>query len=453
MFELIILGGGPTGYTAAERAAHKGLKVALFEQAKLGGVCLNEGCIPSKTILNSAKIFDYADGYGEKYGVFCEGARMDLPAVIARKNKVVRVLGSGIESKLKAAGVTLIRAHAVIEGRVDGGFSVCAEDMRYEAKQLLLAAGSQPVIPNIPGLGQGLESGFVCTSREMLSLTEAPARLAVIGGGVIGLEMASMFRSMGSEVTVLEMLDHIGGQTEREIAGILQKNYAKKGVEFILNARVSAIGADNVTYEKDGESRSIQADRVLLSIGRRADTEGLGLESIGVVCEKGAVVTDVQMKTNVAGVFAAGDINGRSMLAHTAMREAEVAVNVISGDDDRMDYDAIPSVIYTNPEAAGVGETLESAVQKGIAAREVKLSMRFSGRYVAENEGGDGIFKLIVDEGGRLIGAHLLANPASEIIGLCAMAISMKCDIATLKKIVLPHPSVSEIIHEGIFMA
>ena len=452
MYDLIIIGGGPAGYLGAERAAHSGLSTLLFEKRAVGGVCLNEGCIPSKTLLHSAKIYDYANGYGEKYGVSVKEASLDFPAVIKRKNKVVRALVGGIEDSLKKLKVTIVREDAKIEGRVDGGYEVSAAGKKYQAKKLIIAAGSEPVIPPISGIDGAVSSGFALTSREILDLTVVPEKLVIIGGGVIGLEMASVFNSAGSKVTVVEMLPKIAGQTDVEISKILQKNYEKKGVKFILNAKVVGFDTNSIEFELDGKREKLSADKVLLSIGRRASTAGLGLETIGVEMSRGAVMTDDQMKTNVPGVFAAGDVNGKSMLAHTAYREAEVAVNIISGKKDRMDYSAIPYVIYTNPEAAGVGETLETAKQKGFDAREVKLPMLYSGRYMAENEGGDGISKLVVENGtNRLLGVHMLGNPASEIVAAACLALTREIDIESLKKVVFPHPSVSEIIREGIF--
>jgi len=322
----------------------------------------------------------------------------------------------------------------------------------YTAKKLLIAAGSVPVVPPIPGVKEGLESGFVLTNREILDLKEAPGELVVIGGGVIGLEMASYFNSIGCKVTVIEMLDKIAGPTEGEISALLLKNYQKKGVDFRLGCKVTGVSGNAVTYEERGEAKSVRADKVLLSIGRRAAAEGLGLESIGLLTERGAIVTDRQMRTNVSGVYAAGDINGKSMLAHTAYREAEVAVNHMLGKRDVMRYNAIPSVIYTNPEVAGVGETEETARENGIDVKSVTLPMAYAGRYVAEVEGGDGICKLVMDAAhNRLVGVHLMGSYASEIIYGAAMMIETEMRIEDIKEIVFPHPTVSEIIREALF--
>ncbi len=450
MFDVLILGGGPAGYHAAQLAAKAGLSTAVFEKNALGGVCLNEGCIPSKALLHSAKLFDYARADGEKYGVSTTGATLDYPYAVRRKDKVVKKLVAGIAAGLKAGGVTVVAHAATITGRTAVGFAVEADGQTYEGKKLLICTGSEPVVPPIDGLADGLASGFVMTNREILALTEPPKHLVVIGGGVIGLEMASLMNSALCQVTVIEMLDKIAGPTDAEISTLLQTAYEKKGVVFTLSAKVTGIGTSSVTFEQNGQTQTIDCDKVLLSIGRRAVTAGMGFETIGLQLERGALATDPQQKTNVPGVFAAGDVNGKSMLAHTAYREAEVAINTICGVKDTMTYNAIPSVIYTNPEVAGIGETLDTAKQKGLSATETKLPMMYSGRYMAENEGGTGICKLVWD-GKRLIGVHMLGNPASEIISTAAVVISREISLEQFKKVVFPHPSVAEILHDGLF--
>jgi len=450
MHDLIIVGGGPAGYHAAELAAQEGLKTLLFEERNLGGVCLNEGCIPSKALLYSAKIFDYANGAGAHYGVTCKAPRLDYAAAVRRKDRVVKKLVAGIEGTLRRGGVTLVKARAEITGRVEGGFSLRADGQNHLAAKLLLCTGSEPLLPPIHGLNDALASGFAMTNREILALTEPPKRLVIVGGGVIGMEMASLMTSALCEVTVVEMLSKIAGPTDGEISALLQKEYEKRGVRFLLGAKLARVNRDSVTYEADGKAEDIPCDKVLLSIGRRAVSAGIGLDRIGVETRNSAVPTDAQQKTNVPGVFAAGDVNGQSMLAHTAYREAEVALNVICGRKDAMEYNAIPSVIYTNPEVASIGDTLETAREKGIEARETKLPMMFSGRYMAENEGGAGICKLVWT-GSRLIGVHILGNPASEIISTASALISREVSLEQARKIVFPHPSVAEILHEGLF--
>ena len=449
-YDLLIIGGGPAGYRAAERAGHKGLNVCLFEARSLGGVCLNEGCMPTKTLLYSAKIYDYAKGGGEKYGVTAAGAKIDHAKVVARKDKVVKTLVSGVGMQMKGAKVTVVSAAAKCAGKNAEGFVVTAGGKEYVGKKLLIASGSVAAVPPIPGLKEAVAAGVALTNREILDLKEVPKKLIVLGGGVIGLEMASYFNSVGSEVTVVEMMDRIGGPTDKELSECLKGLYEKKGVKFLLQTKAVAVKGGTLTIENASGKSEISADKILVAVGRRANTADMGFETIGLYMERGAVKTDDEMKTNVAGVFAAGDVNGKSMLAHTAYREAEVAVNVMTGEKDRMEYNAIPAVIYTNPEVSSVGETEETAKAKGLKFKVVKLPLQFAGRYIAENEGGNGFLKMIFDEDKILIGAALIGNPSSEMIFGMAIAITRKLSCRDLAKAVFPHPTVSEIFREAI---
>ena len=451
IYDLMILGGGPAGYLAAERAGHAGLSVALVEERELGGVCLNEGCIPTKTMLYSAKLYDGVK-HGDKYGVSAENLSIDHARVVARKAKVVKSLVMGVKAQMKANQVAVFSARGEITGKNADGYTVKAGEETLTGKRILIATGSSPAMPPIPGLKEGFEQGFVLTNREILDLKEIPGRLAVVGGGVIGLEMASYFNSVGSKVSVVEMLDHIAGENDQDLVNILKADFEKKGISFALSARVTAIEKNGVRFEQGGESKFIEADKVLLSIGRRANTQGLGLDSIGVYTERGAVVTDDKMQTNQPGVYAAGDVTGFSMLAHTAYREAEVAVNHILGKKDLMRYEAIPAVLYTNPELASVGETEATAKAKGLPFKTVQLPMKFAGRYQAENEGGRGIAKLLVNtQTQQVIGMQALGNYASEFIIAAASYIELGLSLETIKKFVFPHPTVSEIIREAVF--
>ena len=451
-FDLVVLGGGPGGYLAAERAGHAGLKTLVIEKREFGGVCLNEGCVPSKTFLNSAKVLDYAN-HADAYGVKVEGAKsIDQKFVVERKNGVVKMLVSGIKAQLKRNKVTMKVAQGFIEGKGDDGYVIKAGEEKFLAKRLIVATGSMPVVPPIQGLKENLESGVVLTNREILDLQEIPSKLVVIGGGVIGLEMASYFSSVGTQVTVVEMLDKIAGPTEKECSSILQKSLERKGVKFNLGCKVTAIEKDGVIYEKDGKSQKVEADKILLSIGRRAVTQGIGLENIGVNLERGAIVTDDKMRTNVANVYAVGDVNGKIMLAHTAYREAEVAINTILGKKDAMRYNVIPSVIYTNPEVGSVGETEESAKAKGLDVKCVSIPMTYSGRYVAENTALDGVCKLVINnKTNTLIGAHIIGSYAGEFIVSVSAMVDLEVDIENIKKLVFPHPTVCEIVREAIF--
>lgn len=451
-FDLIVIGGGPGGYLCAERASEGGLKTAVIEKANLGGVCLNEGCIPTKTLLNSAKLYRHAME-SEAFGVTVQGAQFDQAKVLARKQKVVKTLVSGVEATMKSHKVTVIRETAVIDGKeADGAFRVKAGAEVYLASRLCIASGSSAVVPPVPGLKEGIEKGFVMTNREVLELDKLPGSMVVIGGGVIGLEMACYFASVGVKVTVIEMMNKIAGATDEEICRVLMDEYAKRGMEFKLSCKVQSVGDGTVTFEENGESKTIPCDAVLLSVGRRANTAGIGLESIGVETNRGAIVTDKRLATNVANVWAIGDCTGKLMLAHTAYREAEVAVNNMLGKKDYINYDNISSVIYTDPEVACVGETKASAEAKGLKVREVKMPMIYAGRYVAEVNNGKGFCKLVYDEGNdRLIGGHIVGSYASEMIYGVSLMIGTELPLDQLKKLVFPHPTVCEVVREALF--
>lgn len=298
------------------------------------------------------------------------------------------------------------------------------------------------------------------THRDALDNKELPASLAIIGGGVIGMEFASFFNSLGVQVTVVEMLDEIlGGGMDRELAGMLRAEYAKRGIKFMLSAKVVSVMPDTaeassliqVNYETADGPGSVVAERLLMSVGRRPVMKGFGLENLGLErTERGNVFVNGQMQTSVPGVYACGDLTGYSLLAHTAVREAEVAIHSIIGKKDTMSYRAIPGVVYTNPEIAGVGETEESLQKRGVAYRAVKFPMAYSGRFVAENEGVNGVCKLLLGSDDTVLGAHVLGNPASEIITLAGMAIELKLTADEWKKIVFPHPTVGEIFKEAL---
>lgn len=445
-YQVIIIGGGPAGYTAAEVAGKAGLSVLLIEKKNLGGVCLNEGCIPTKTLLYSAKTVDNAR-HASKYAVNVSDVSFDLGKIIARKSKVVRKLVLGVKSKLTSNKVDLVTGEAQIVGP---GRVRCGEEM-YEWENLILCTGSETFIPPIPGI----ETVDYWTHREALDNKELPASLAIVGGGVIGMEFASFFHSLGVEVTVIEMMDEILGGMDKELSALLRADYAKRGIKFLLSTKVVGLAQSDegtvVSYENAEGSGSIVAQRLLMSVGRRPVTKGFGLENLDLEkTERGAIRVNSRMQTSLPGVYVCGDLTGFSLLAHTAVREAEVAVHTILGKEDEMSYRAIPGVVYTNPEIAGVGETEESATAKGLTYRVVKLPMAFSGRFVAENEGVNGVCKLLIGKNEQIIGAHVLGNPASEIIVLAGTAIELGLTAAQWKKIVFPHPTVGEIFREAL---
>ena len=448
-FDLAIIGGGPAGYVAAERAGKKGLKVVLIEKGELGGVCLNEGCIPTKTLLYSAKLYDNALG-ASKYGVEVKEVTFDFSKMMARKQKVVKKLVGGVGMKMKEHHVEVIKSEAYIKGRSAAGIEITAGDTEILATNLLICTGSEAFMPPIPGLGTPGE--LILTNREILELKERPDSLVIIGGGVIGLEFASFFNSLGTKVTIIEMLDEILTGMDLEMSTMLRQMYTKKGIIFNISAKVTEVKGNEVFFEKAGKKESITGEKILVSVGRKANTTGFGLENIGVELYRGGIKVDEKMRTNVPNVFAAGDVTGFSLLAHTASREGEVVVNNLTGRADRMRYNAIPGVVYTNPEFSGVGYTEESAKAQNIEYRVAKLPLAFAGRFLAENEGGSGLCKVLVGaKYGEVIGVHVLGNPSGEIIYGAAMAIEMEMTLKEMEEVVFPHPTVSEIFKETIF--
>lgn len=453
-YDVIVIGGGPGGYLAAERSGGKGLKTLLIEKTNIGGVCLNEGCIPSKTFLYSAKIYENIK-HGNKYGVYTDNVKYDQKIVLKRKNKVVKRLVMGVKSKLKNNNVDVIEANGKISGNKKEGYLVEAitngDKKVFTCDYLIIATGSIPIVPPIEGLKEGLKSGYVITNKEILDLDYIPKSITIIGGGVIGLEMASYFSTVGCKVVVVEMLDNVGGSLDSEISENLLKSYKKKGIEFKLGSKVTKLNTNSIIYENKNEIFELESDKVLLSIGRKPNIEDLGLENLNIEVEKNYIKTDNRLNTNIPRVYAIGDVNGKSMLAHTAYREAEVCINNISGKKDLVRYENIPSVIYGNPEIAVVGLTENEAIKKGIEYKKVTLPMMYSGRYIAENEERDGIAKLIVDKKyNKLIGVHMMGSYVSEMIYGAGLMLEMELRTEDIKEIVFPHPTVSEILHEAI---
>ena len=447
MYDLAIIGGGPAGYVAAENAGAKGLKVVLFEKRELGGVCLNEGCIPTKTLLYSAKMYDHATG-GKKYGITAGEVTYEYKKIADRKTKVVRKLVAGIRMKMEAHNVEVVHGEAFINSGDENAVSISCGEQTYEAARLLICTGSEAFIPPIPGI-EGNTS--VLTNREMLALTEAPESLVVIGGGVIGMEFASFCNSLGIPVTVIEMPPEILGGMDKEISGMLRAIYAKRGIRFCMQCKVTRIEGNIVHFtDAEGNEQQAEGDKILMSVGRRPVLSGFGLENIAVETERGIKVNDA-MQTSMPNVYAAGDVTGFSLLAHTASREAEVAVNNMLGIEDRMEYNAIPGVVYTNPEVSSAGLTEEQAEKAGIEYKLYKLPMTYAGRFVAENEGQTGLCKVIASKEDKVLGVHMLGNPCSEFICAACMAITNGLGIEQLRRTVFPHPTVSEILKEVVF--
>lgn len=448
IYDVAIIGGGPAGYTAAERTASNGLTTILFEKNALGGVCLNEGCIPTKTLLYSAKILKNAKT-ASKYAVNIEGdISFDLGKIIARKNKIVRKLTAGIRQKLAAHDVVITNGMASVKGKDEHGniLLICNEE-EYFCKRLILCTGSEPVIPPIKGLQ---ETGY-WTAHEALDNKELPESLAIIGGGVIGVEFASFFNTLGVKVSVIEMLPEILGNMDKELSAMLRTEYAKQGIDFYLDTKVLEVSNDKVIVENGGEQIAIEASQILLSTGRRPVVGSLGLDTLGIELYGKGLKVDEYMQTTCLGVYACGDATGYSLLAHTAVREAEVAVNHILGKPDSMSYKAIPGVVYTNPEIIGVGMTEEILLTQDVEHKVLRLPMAYSGRFVAENEMGNGVCKIITGKDDIIIGCHMLGNPASELAVIAGIAIEKGFTVEEFRQVVFPHPTVGEIIHETLF--
>lgn len=447
MYDLAIIGGGPAGYVAAENAGAKGLSVILFEKRELGGVCLNEGCIPTKTLLYSAKMYDHATG-GKKYGITAEGVSYEYKKIADRKTKVVRKLVAGIKIKMEAHNVNVVRGEAFITNGNQECITIACNEETYEAKRLLVCTGSEAFVPPVPGAEN---NGAILTNREILALTEAPASMVIIGGGVIGMEFASFYNSLGIPVTVIEMLPEILGGMDKEIAEALRAIYTKRGVKFCMQCKVTRIEGNTVFYtDSEGNEQQTEGDKILMSVGRRAVLTGYGLENLSVETERGIKVNSV-MQTSMQNVYAAGDVTGFSMLAHTASREAEVAINHMLGINDTMTYNAIPGVVYTNPEVSCIGLNEEQAQKEGIEYKLCKLPMTYAGRFVAENEGQTGLCKILVDNDDKILGMHMLGNPSSEFISAACIAITNGITVEQMRRTVMPHPTVSEIVKECLF--
>ena len=440
-YDLIIIGSGPGGYIAAQRAGNLGKSVLLIEKDHLGGVCTNKGCIPTKSLLNSAKTYEHAKN-GAFIGVETTDITFNVKTAMAHKQETVETLRGGIEFLMKSAQVETIFG----EARALDAHHVEVNGTTYECSYLIVATGSSPVIPPIPGA----ELPHVVTSDEILELTELPSSLVIIGGGVIGLEFASFFSMIGVQVTIIEMLDEILPMAEAEAAKLARR--AMKNVTFNLGSTVTKITPTSVFYTTNkGEEKEIAAPMVLMSVGRKPNLSGL--EALGLAVKRGAVVVDEQLRTSLPTVYAIGDVNGKSLLAHSASRMADVAVSTIFGSGQKMRYNAIPWVVYSNPEIAGCGLTEAEAVKQGIPVIAHSAQGRQSGRFLAEQgKRAPGLVKIIAHkESGVILGIHLLGPYSSEIIWGVSAILEAELRIQDLKEIVFPHPSVAELIKDVVF--
>jgi dihydrolipoamide dehydrogenase len=443
MYDLIVIGAGPGGYEAAAHAGKMGKQVALVEKGCLGGTCLNVGCIPAKTFLRSSKLF-HECGQAAGYGVRLGSLEFDMPAVVARKNRVVGTLTKGVEGMLKRAGVEVIAGQARLVARN----AVEVGAVRYEAANILLATGSRSAAPPIPGI----RSQGVLDSDTVFALTHVPEKIAIVGGGYIGLEFACFFNEVGAKVVVYEMLPQIAAGADLEISTRMLQIMKRAGIEFNLSAKVLGIDGHTIRYQAAGGAESTaSADCILNATGRAPVVDGLGLEELGVDFSPKGVRTSELGKTNVAGVWACGDVTGRRMLAHAATREGLVAVNNMFGRKDRIRYQAIPAVIYTHPEVASVGRTEEELKTMGIEYKKSVVPMAVAGRFLVEHEGGTGMVKVLAGARyGEILGVHAIGDASSEFIIAAAIMVETEMCVSDVSQIVFPHPTVSEALREAI---
>ena len=444
-YDLAIIGAGPAGYVAAKKAGGAGLKVLLVEGKKLGGVCLNEGCVPSKTLLQAAKTYHHAL-HGEAFGVEVSDVRFNFEKANAHKTKVMDGMREGIAGLMKKRKVEVVFGKATLsEGR-----KVTVEGETHEADNILICTGSSPTHPPIPGI----DGDNVVDSTGILELEQLPKSLVVVGGGVVGCEFACFFGSVGVPVTVLEALPEICPTLDPDLAKILRSELAKKNITFHVGAKVEEISGSEVKYSMNGESQVAEANLVLVATGRRPNVANLGLDDLRVdYDERGGIKVDDRCATNVPGVWAAGDVTGRAWLAHAASRMAEVVVHNITGREDRMRYDTIPSVVYTNPEVAVVGLTKEQAEERGLKVTTGKIPMSINARYLAEHPGERGLCKVVVEEGTRrLLGVHLIGGACSEMIFGAAAMLETELREEEIDEIIFPHPTTSEVMKD-VFMA
>lgn len=443
-YDIIVLGGGPGGYVAAIKAAQLGAKVLLIEKEVVGGICLNHGCIPTKALLKNAKVYKTIL-HAAEYGISLGGeVSFDWSLMLKRKDSVVKRLTTGVAGLLKKNGVEVINGF----GKVLSKNKVEVNGETYETKNLIIATGASPIIPPIPGLKEAYEQKIAVTSRELLQIKDAPKRLVIIGGGVIGCEFATIFSSLGSEVTIIEKLDGILPMMDDDIRTAYQKLLKRDGIEIFVNAEVKSVQGHQVTYSLEGKETTIEADTVLVSVGMRPNTQGF--EALNLKMERGAVVTDEHLKTCVDGVYAIGDVNGKYMLAHVASAEGLVAAEYIMGNKKaHLDYAKVPNAVYGSPEIATVGMTEKEVKAKGLKYKVSTFPLAASGKALADNEK-DGFIKLIVSEQYKeILGAHILSYNASDLIAEIGVVLELEGTAHEIAHTIHPHPTLSEIVMEA----
>lgn len=437
--DLIIIGSGPGGYRAAEYAARNGLQVVVIEEREAGGTCLNRGCIPTKALCRNAELLDILSD-GGALGLRDLSFQVDFDAVKERQTKVVEQLRGGVEHILTQPGITFVRGRAVFRGPKT--VAVGAEE--YTAEHIIIATGARPKLPAIPSL----DAGAVVTSDELLAIDHVPARLCIVGAGVIGMEFASIFSSLGSEVTVIEYLKECLPVLDSDVAGRLRKTVARKGVACFMQSAVTAVAAGCVTFERKGKTQTVEADRILIATGRTPNVEALGLEAAGIEYDAKGIKTDGNMRTNVPGIYAIGDVNGRCMLAHAATMQGIRAVNGILGRADSIRFDIMPSAVFTSPEAASVGVSEDFCKANGLDYTCTKAFHRANGKALAMNEP-DGMVKLIADSDGRIIGCHAFGAHSADMVQEISALMCRDTTLAQLRDIIHAHPTVNEMLQEA----
>jgi dihydrolipoamide dehydrogenase len=439
MYDLAVIGAGPGGYTAAIKAAQMGLHTILFEEDNWGGVCLNKGCVPTKAMLGSAGVFTLIKNAGN-YGVISQNASLDFSTVIKRRNDIVKHLTGGIGSLLEMNGVTAICAHAELVSP----YCINANGENYQTRNVIFATGSRPAVPHFGG-----DQDKFMTSDGFFNIEDIPSSVAIIGGGVIGLEFAVMLDAFGTKIAIVEMLESIIGPADDLVIDAVRRMLRKSGIDIYENAKALESTPKGLLCEKDGKQFELSAEKVLLCTGRKPNIDPVMLERFGIKHTHEGIVTDDQLRTNIPNVYAVGDINGKMMLAHTAVMEGIVAAEVVSGKRARMNYKAIPSCIYTTPEIAWVGLTERSAREQYHDIKVSVFPMAANGKSVIADKT-EGFVKLIADSRcNTLLGAHLFCDRASDIISEFSLALNLECCAEEIAGTVHPHPTISEACMEA----
>ncbi len=442
-YDVLVLGGGPGGYVAAIKAAQNGLKTALVEKEVVGGICLNHGCIPTKALLKSAKVYKQFK-HAKDYGITLDGnVDFDWTSMLKRKDKVVKQLTGGVAGLLKKNGVDVIYGY----GEVLSPTKVKVNDQTLETKNLILATGASPVVPPIPGLKEAYEKGTAVTSRELLQIEKAPKTLVIIGGGVIGVEFATIFNALGSKVTIIEMQPAILPPMDDAIKTQYTKLLKRSGIDILTSAEVKKVDGGKVTYNLDGKSHQVTGETVLVAVGMRANSKGL--EKLNLKMNRANVDTNDKTETSVPHVYAIGDLNGKYMLAHVASHEGIVAVENILGHKKTMNYDIIPNAVYGSPEIAMIGKTERELKEQNIPYKASTFPLVGNGKSLADGES-DGFIKLLVSEKYKeVLGAHILAYNAADLIAELGVTMTLEGTAYEIADTIHPHPTLSEIVMEA----